>query len=565
MKRAAILSIVLFLFLGVSILACKRVASSPQSIIGLNPTETHQKITGWEATAWVGQNDFPATFGKWKEQLLDLAVNDLGINRVRLQIFSGTENPYDYFTPYVTGQTSRDQWKAHWYEIINDDNDPDVISWTGFQFAQFDFTIDNVVLPLAERLRARGERLFINVNYVDFSCCRGSSNIRHADSPQEYAEFVLATYLHLRDKYGITPDAWEVVLEPDAGTGWTATQMGRAVAATADRLKANGFVPNFIAPSTTNMANASTYFDEMIQVPGVLRHISELSYHRYAGVSGESLQAIASRAAQHGINSSMLEHIGSGYEDLHADLKIGMNSAWSQYTIGDAWPGDTGGKYYLVDAANPNQPVVTMGSRTRFLRQYFRFIRSGAVRIGASSNNADFDPLAFINANGSYVVVIKATAGGASTIEGLPAGTFGIKYTTTAQYDIDEPDVTISEGQALDAFIPDPGVITIYAKPSSNPVDDRAIISHCSLNRNSNGTWVLIVSGSDIRAGATVTVGGAVPGKIKFKDEIGPGQGVFTRLKLKKRFCAGLPGDIVVTNPGAQPSEAFRCEASCSN
>ena len=37
-----------------------------------------------------------------------------------------------------------------------------------------------------------------------------------------------------------------------------------------------------------------------------------------------------------------------------------------------------------------------------------------------------FDPLAFINANGTYVVVVKADTPGSFSIENLPPGTYGI-------------------------------------------------------------------------------------------------------------------------------------------
>ena len=105
-----------------------------------------------------------------------------------------------------------------------------------------------------------------------------------------------------------------------------------------------------------------------------------------------------------------------------------------------------------------------MASRTKFLRQYFKYIRRGAVRIGAASTNASFDPVAFINAGGQYVVVVKAAAGGSFSIAGLPAGTYGIKYTTSKNYNMDEPDVEVNSGAAASASIPDAGVATIYLK-----------------------------------------------------------------------------------------------------
>ena len=158
----------------------------------------------------------------------------------------------------------------------------------------------------------------------------------------------------------------------------------------------------------------------------------------------------------------MLEHIGSGYEDLHKDLKLANNSAWQQFTL--AFPAsDNGGHYYTI-GGSPGNPTVNIGSRTKFLRQYFKFIREGAVRIKADSTNNNFDPVAFINKNGKYVVVVKANSGGAFTVGGLPAGPYGITYTTGSQYNQSMPDVTITGSQAVNANIPSGGVITIYRR-----------------------------------------------------------------------------------------------------
>ncbi|MBI4674399.1 MAG: hypothetical protein HY741_22370 [Chloroflexi bacterium] len=133
--------------------------------------------------------------------------------------------------------------------------------------------------------------------------------------------------------------------------------------------------------------------------------------------------------------TAMLEHIGSGYFDLHTDLKQGNNSAWQRFILGDDYLCGmcVAGKYYNIDQSDPLDPQVSMVQDSKFLRQYFRFIRKGAVRIQANSTNAAFDPVAFINANGSYVVVVKASASGSFSVQGLPAGTYGIKYTVTVK------------------------------------------------------------------------------------------------------------------------------------
>ena len=60
-------------------------------------------MRGWETVGEAGQLE-SAAWNNYKTSLLDQAVNDLGINRVRLEIKSGVENPTDYFTQWRNGQ-----------------------------------------------------------------------------------------------------------------------------------------------------------------------------------------------------------------------------------------------------------------------------------------------------------------------------------------------------------------------------------------------------------------------------------------------------------------------------
>ncbi|MBL8187977.1 MAG: hypothetical protein JNK38_08220, partial [Acidobacteria bacterium] len=306
-----------------------------QATITLDPATSYQTIVGWEAVAQVGQiseinavtnrsNVSPA-FLNYKNQLYDLAVNDLGLNRIRLELRSGLENSVDYGERYTNGKITYNEWKAHRYEIINDNNDPQVINPNGFKFFELDFNIENVVIPLRQRLAARGEKLYLNLNYVDFA----DTAFEHRNAPEEYAEFLLATFLHMRDKYGFTPDAIEMILEPD-NTPWRGTDIGNCIVATGNRLRANGFNPDFVAPSCTNMFNSLPYFDQMIQIPGVAKFISEVSYHRYGGASDPALQNFANRGVQYKIDTSQLEFIGATHHDLYADLTIANNSSWQQ-------------------------------------------------------------------------------------------------------------------------------------------------------------------------------------------------------------------------------------------
>lgn len=426
--------------------------------ITIDPSASFQTVLGWEATAEAGQFECPA-WSSYKEGVLDRIVNEVGINRLRLEIRSGSEGNTDWFALKQSGQATNDEWRAHRYAPVNDNADPSVVAPGGFQFTEMDGVIDEVVNPVRQRLAARGEALYVNLNYVDFA----STAFEHKSNPAEYAEFMLATFQHIRSRYGWTPDAIEIILEPD-NTSWTGTDIARSIVATGDRLKAAGFSPDFIAPSTTNMATSLAYLEQVLAVPRVREYLTDIAYHRYSGVSMSALQNIAERATSLGMRTAMLEHIGSGYEDLHADLTVGRNSAWQQYVVAGCQGDGSQGTAHLTVSGSGSSVTYTMGTRTRLLRQYFLFVRAGAVRIGATSGAPAFEPLAFRNVDGAYVVVVKANAAGAFHVKGLPAGSYGVKYATASAWNVDAPDAILGDGYVLNASIPAAGVLTIYRR-----------------------------------------------------------------------------------------------------
>jgi Bacterial Ig-like domain (group 2) len=426
-------------------------------VIDVSPGVTYQTMTGWEGNAYIGQGACDA-LPYYRDEVIERAANELGLNRVRLEVPSGVENPDDWWAPVVNGTNTVNLDALPRFAIINDNNDPFTINPAGFHFSFVDFKVDIVVNPLRQKLAARGEHLFVNLTYTDFA----KTAFEHTSNPDEYGELILYTFQHLQSKYGWVPDAVEIMLEPDNQSNWTPANIGRVMVAAGDRLAAAGFHPAFIAPSNANATRAVEYFDSMLLVPRVTQYVTDFSYHRYSGATTATLQAIADRTASAGVRSQMLEHIGSGYEDLHEDIKLAKASAWEQYSIAACSTTDKGGLYFMVDDADPTHPVVSLGSRTKFLRQYFLFIRYGAIRLGASSADARFDPLAFRNTDGGFVVVVKASAGGSFQVRQLPAGRYGRKYTTAAEYNVDLPDVTIAAGASVAASIPAAGVITIY-------------------------------------------------------------------------------------------------------
>ena len=432
-------------------------ANPTGAFIDVYPDLQYQEMLGWEGTGQLGEECNPAAFNASRPELLNRLVNELGINRVRIETRSGHENPHDYYSTFEQTRNPSD-WNPYRYVSVNDNDDPRVARADGFQFAELDHKVELTVTPLRELLAARGERLFVNLTYVDFV---GAAWEQSSD-PEEYAELIHTAFTHLQNRYGWVPDAVEVILEPDNTPNWRPEVIGRAIVAAGDRLKASGFRPAFIAPSNADMRGALDYFNGIVAVPRVLEYLTDVAYHRYAGVSSATLGAIAARANQLGLRTAMLEHIESDYHDLHEDLKLGQNSAWQQFTLAYCAP-DNGAQYYFFDEAVASS-TVTMGSRTRYFRQYFPFIRLNARRIGAVSGDNRLDPLAFRNSDGGLAVVVKAANEAPVQLRRLPAGTYGITYTTSSQSFVSLADVTVGSSGTLQVTMPDAGVMTIYRR-----------------------------------------------------------------------------------------------------
>jgi len=508
------------------------------SLIVLNPSEQYQRISGWEATAQAGQDE--PGFSKIQDQLFQRSANELGINRLRLEIHSGAENTHDYFSDFRAGTLGESEYvRCYAYTTVNDDNDPFSIRLAGFIFSGLDNQVESVVLPLKKSLEARGETLFLNVTYVAFSAgkidpgCPAGLQYHHS-SPEEYAEFVLATHIHLRDKYALIPDSWEAILEPDNTGFWRGPQIGAAIAAAARRLVANGFVPRFTAPSTLSAANAVPYLTDILAVPGTTPYLKELSYHRYGGGTIPVVRGIALAARQAGLDTAMLEHIGSGSDDLYVDLTEGGNTAWQQFALAFQ-EGDDGSKYYVIDNTNPAAPVLRLAEAGKRLAQYFRYIRAGAVRIGAATSDSNLRPVAFINPGGRHVVVVQATGSATFGIQGLPAGRYGVSYTTASVYNVSQSDTVISPGQTLLASIPAAGVITIYGRPGLSEVPSISAVVNAATGLVGN-----------LSPGEIVSIyGTGLGGPVGINLQLSGGSFVSTALAGTRILINGVPSPVL--------------------
>ncbi len=458
--------------LGLLAVAAACSAAAGENRIVIDPESSRQTMRGWEVSPRMWEMDkvadrYDASWLDYREEIAAALVDEIGVNRIRLQIQSGAENPVDYWARFFADDIGYEALKRHFYEKVNDNSDPGRADPGGYNFTQLDYYIDNLLMPMKARLEARGERLIVNLCYVDFKWTPLQGSLEHAGEPAEFAELIDETFRHLEAKYGLTPDYFEVILEPENTVGWDGRAIGKGLVAVNHRLSARGVRPRYIAPSTAEAGKAAAYFDALAKVPTAAALVDVLSYHRYDWSRADAaLPKIAARAKKAAAETAMLEFVGGNLDHLYQDLTVADATAWQKYGV--ATTPDSEGKTkpgYLLDLRNG---AITPKPGAAAMAQVFRNVREGAVRLDARSLTADARALAFRNADNSVAIIVIADRAGAFTIEGAPRGQYALSFAPKGGARNDLGVVASGSDGTLSVSASRPGVIALrQAAPAS--------------------------------------------------------------------------------------------------
>ena len=402
--------------------------------ISVDTSQRHQIIAGWEATARLWELDkrrdrFDDSWLAQRDQLFDLLVTDAGIDRLRLEIRSGAENPVDYWQQFADGRMGYLAFKRQFYAKINDNDDPYRLDPAGLQFSELDWRVENIVLPVKARVEARGRRFRLNLAYVDFKWTAEQGSLSHAQHPQEYAEIMTETISHLKTKYNLSPDDVEIIIEPDNTVDWRGAEIGNAIVALGPRLAAAGLQqPAVIAPSTAQARRALGYFATLLAVKGAAAQVATLSYHRYEGAPGPTLlNMLRTTARTVGIATAMLEYVDGDVDDLFDDLTDADATAWQLFGIATRdRPGKSPPPGRLIGAPDSPAAAPRLPGTARALAQIFAHVPQGSVRIDAGSSTRALKSVGFITPAQKVVLAFKSAEGGMLAIRGLPPGRYRI-------------------------------------------------------------------------------------------------------------------------------------------
>lgn len=411
--------------------------------VTVNLQVKHQTILGWgKTTPW-----FLAS-GMLRDQCIERAVNDLGLNRLRFEGLCGNR----------AGSRGRS------WEWLNDNDDPFDINWNAFNTEALDRRASEWLVPWKRAVEARGEPFNV---YVSPSFFRGGSSGDLPPwilaDPQEYAEWALALLLRLRDVHGISADYYSICNEAGNGNVFGPQVVARMMKALMPRLRREGFSTLVEFPESVNAHVAWRYIEALRDDPDIWKWIGLISYHWYGRDNQSSMVKLRDFARERGLPTAQTEFMNLTIDHLYDDMILGGVSYWEIYGL--ATPD------YKAALSHISSTSFRGGKWYWRFRQVSHYVRPGAVRVEATSSDPALRVLAFDRDGATTVVLINTGTPGSErtvAIAGLRRGNYGTSQCVgTSAYEECGP-VQVGADGSLTVTVPANAVFTVYARDRAN-------------------------------------------------------------------------------------------------
>jgi len=409
--------------------------------VTVDPAIQYQTILGWGAAS----ASPPWTSQLQRNSLIEEAVNELGLTRLRLELPSG----------------NRSDIKA--WEWENDDWDPLNINWSAFNISAADKRITEMVVPFKQRVEANGEPFNIYVSPSLFDTgSSGAAPTWLLNNPGEYAEFALAYLLNLKDTHGIEADFYCILNEAGNHNPFDARVVAEMIKTLGPRLAAAGLSTRIQFPESINARVAwNNYIQNVMGDEEMWQYVGCLSYHLY-GTNDPYRTYIRDLGISRGLPTAQTEFMNLDMNHLYDDLTLGGVSYWETYGLAQCFQW------------NPNKTSFSRIRQYWNFRQVMHYVRPGAIRIEASSSDSKLHVLAFTHNGKVIVVLINGPGLQTANIYNLPAGTYGLCYNAgNGPYQELGLQATVSgklggSTGMLTVNVPSNAVMTIYPHPGTN-------------------------------------------------------------------------------------------------
>lgn len=421
-----------------------QVAQADTATVTIEPEVEYQTILGWGATAPGIQ--IPDML---REEILDEAVNDLGLTRLRLEPPGGNRS------------------RERRWEWTNDNGDPDEINWSAFNTEALDKKVLLWVKPFKERVEANGDpfNLYISPSFFDGGST-GSAPAWLLQSPGEYAEFAISLILHLKNKHNITANYFSILNEAGNNNPFTPEVLSKMIKTLGPKLEELKLPTKIEFPECVNANEAWRYIQAVQGDDELWKYVGVITYHLYGSKSHRP--KIYQFAKARGLPTGQTEYMGTSINNLYADLLLGGVSYWEHYVL--AGYGNIAGKGNYL-SANFNMTSFSRYREYWNFRQVMHYVRPGAVRVKVVSDERFIRPLAFVH-NGKVTVVLLNNLAPSRersvTVKNLPAGKYGLCQSVRRRPYQELGIQTVSEEGTLTVNLPQYTILTIYPYAGEN-------------------------------------------------------------------------------------------------
>ena len=420
--------------------------------VTIDPSVEHQTIRGWSCNPY-----YPGASQRQFDQVLDDAVNELGLTRLRWQQPNG----------------NRSRMKR--WEWLNDNGDPDEADYSKLNAAPADEHVAKYVLPFKKLVEANGDpfELWLSPSFFN----GGSTGPVPAwllRSPGEYAEHATSFILYLKNKYGIETAHYAICNEAGNNNAFSPAVVIEMTKVLGARMQALGLPTHGQFSDGINTGTTWRYIQAGANDPELWKYVDVLSYHWY-GRDRTTMAKIRDFALARGMDTAQSEFMHLTINHLYDDLTIGGVSYWSIYGLGG--PGRGGQNYFF----RLNGTSFSRGRQFWNFRQVMHYVRPGAVRIEAKSDVAALRALAFRHGDRITTVLINkapfqprgapraATPPDcAVTLRGLPPGRYGTCSTVRDRQYRELGVITVAADGTATLPVPSDAVLTVYPHPGGN-------------------------------------------------------------------------------------------------
>lgn len=433
MKRKIVVFGQLFLFLLVgSLTLSTAMCADPE--LRIDPTQRYQTIDGFGASIAYLQGEIFQMKEPYRSEALDLLFKDLGTTILRIRV--------DNTTAPARGE--------------------------------YQFTKDRAQVWTAQQALKRGVQTVIASTWSAPAWMKDNNRLQDGGhiKPECYGDVAdwYAAYLkQYREKFGIPIDYLSLSNEPDLATTYdsmlvTPEEYAKISRMIADRLRAEGIPTKLAGPET--MGSADAIFKYAPYILGQDSPLGLFGVHTYAS---NSLPDLAEIGPAHHIPVWVTE-----YSKLNKDKETGIDESLTiaqhihdTLTIGNVNAFLYWGYWW---EQGPQGLIIASGFDSYFeptkryymFKQFAKFVRPGAVRIGADAGKTGLQVSAYENGSNLAVVIINKSETAKELKLNLPGDANLAIYVTSEEQDCaPQGKVSVKNGQATTVHIPARAILTL--------------------------------------------------------------------------------------------------------